>query len=261
MRAMIFAAGLGTRLKPITDTMPKALVPICGQTLLEYVLTKLEKAGYNYIVVNVHHFAEQVEAYISGRKGIAEVVVSDERDLLRETGGGVRQAESLLKRRLDKLEKPVEKVSEPHSKYFLVHNVDILSNLDLGWFRSDIQEDALAVLLVSERKTSRYLLFDPDTMRLVGWTNIKTGEVKSPLKNLEINKCKMLAFSGIHLISDDVFPLMTTYPEKFSIIDFYLSVADKYPIYGKIADGLKMVDVGKLTSLDQAEAFVRGGSL
>ncbi len=254
MRAMIFAAGLGTRLKPITDTLPKALVPIAGQPLLEHTLTKLEKAGYNKIVINVHHFADQVEAYLSERDGLAKVLISDERDFLRETGGGIRHAEPLLK-------SPANLSIGQNTPYFLVHNVDILSNLDLSWFRQDIQKDALAVLLVSERETSRYLLFDPQSMRLVGWTNIKTGEIKSPYPNLAINKCKKLAFSGIHLISDDVFPLMKSYPEKFSIIDFYLSLADKYPIYGKNADGLKMIDVGKLNSLDQAEAFVRGGSL
>lgn len=263
MKAMIFAAGLGTRLKPLTDTMPKALVPVCGKPLLAHVMEKLQAAGYDDITVNVHHFADQIIDYLSDcwsknapnsqrnndcwSKNAPNSHISDERDLLRETGGGIAHARQFLDG------------SEP----FLVHNVDILSNLDLKAFAASHRNGVLATLVVSERATSRYLLFDGD-MRLVGWTNVKTGEVKSPCKDLDPDKCRKLAFSGIHMMSPEVFPLMAdpatfgieTVPERFSIIDFYLAVAGTHPIYGYIPKDFRMMDVGKLDSLREAEEFV-----
>lgn len=250
MKAMIFAAGLGTRLKPITDSMPKALVPVCGKPLLHHVMEKLESAGFNDITVNVHHFAGQIIDYLADRcnGNAASSHISDESDLLRETGGGIAHARQFL----------------DGDEAFLVHNVDILSNLDLKAFASSHKSDALATLVVSERSTSRYLLFDND-MRLVGWTNVKTGEVKSPFPGLDPEQCSKLAFSGIHMMSPDVFPLMAdpatfgtkTVPERFSIIDFYLAVASKQTIYGYIPEDFRMMDVGKLDSLKEAEEFIQ----
>lgn len=239
MKAMIFAAGLGTRLKPLTDTMPKALVPVGGKPLLYHVIGKLLDAGYDEIVVNVHHFAQQIIDYLADKD--FPVTISDESDLLLETGGGIKHAQSLL---------------EPLETPFLVHNVDILSNLDLEWFRTQTRPDALATLLVSERETSRYLLFDDD-MRLKGWTNIKTGEVKSPYPADELQACRRLAFSGIHNMSPRIFEAMENWPERFPIIDFYISECKNHPIYGVVPDNLKMIDVGKLDSLKQAEDFLR----
>ena len=236
---MIFAAGLGTRLKPLTDTMPKALVPVGGKPLLYHVIGKLLDAGYDEIVVNVHHFAQQIKDYLADSD--FPVTISDESDLLLETGGGIKHAQSLL---------------EPLETPFLVHNVDILSNLDLEWFRSQTRPDALATLLVSERETSRYLLFD-DNMRLKGWTNTKTGEVKSPYPADELQVCRRLAFSGIHNMSPRIFEAMENWPERFPIIDFYISECKNHPIYGVVPDNLKMIDVGKLDSLKQAEDFLR----
>ena len=164
MKAMIFAAGLGTRLRPLTDTMPKALVPVCGNPLLYHVITKLKAAGYTELVINVHHFAGQIREYLATHDFGLSISVSDESDLLLETGGGIAHAKDLLL---------------PTDEPFLIHNVDILSNLDIPWLRSQTRPEALSTLLVSERETSRYLLFD-DAMRLVGWTNVTTGEVKSP---------------------------------------------------------------------------------
>lgn len=264
MKTLIFAAGLGTRLKPLTDTLPKALVPVCGKPLLEHVLEKLascrnpETAAplFDGYVVNVHHFADKIEDWLSEHGLLAEhggqVEVSDERECLLETGGGILHARPYLE----------------GCGSFLVHNVDILSDLDVPWFVSRVRPDSVATLLVSERKTSRYLLFAPDTMRLVGWTNISTGEVRSPYPDLDPSRCRAMAFSGIHILSDEVFDIMQSYASdrglitsdgsaaRFPIMDFYLSVCNTYNIYGVPADNLNLIDVGKLDSLFHAESFM-----
>jgi NDP-sugar pyrophosphorylase family protein len=231
MKAFVLAAGLGTRLRPLTDRMPKALVPVGGVPLLEQLFIRLKDAGYDEIVVNVHHFADMIEDFLAEKENFGlKVEISDERDLLRETGGAVRHAAPLL---------------ESPEGHFLVHNVDIISDLDLRWFdaRFATGDGQLADLLVTGRKTSRYLLFD-DSMRLVGWTDIRTGEVRSPYPGLDPESCRRLAFSGIHNISTAILPLMASWPEKFSIIDFYLSLCDKYLIRGIEADGVSIFDAG-----------------
>jgi NDP-sugar pyrophosphorylase family protein len=234
MKALVFAAGLGTRLKPLTDTMPKALVPVGGVALLERVMRKLVAAGYNDIVINVHHFADQIRDFVAAHDNFGvKVSFSDETDLLRETGGGIRHAAPLL-----------EGGSEP----FLVHNVDILSNLDLAWFRAQHQAGDLSTILVSDRPTQRYFLFD-DAGLLVGWTNIATGEVRSPYAGIDPDCCTRLAFAGIHCISPDIFPLMRDWPEKFGIVDFYLSVCRTHAIRAAVMPGLVLHDVGKVSEL------------
>ena len=239
MKAMVFAAGLGTRLRPITDTMPKALVPVCGKPLLYHTVCKLRDVGCKEIVVNVHHFPEQIVKYLSDNDLGVTVKVSDESSALLETGGGIRHARELLL---------------PCDEPFLVHNVDIVSNLDIAWFRAQAPSDALATLLVSERKTRRYLLFNED-MRLVGWTDIATGEVRSPYPGLDVSKCRMYAFAGIHNISPAIFDAFDALgmPERFPIMDFYLRACADYPIYGIAAQDLTMVDVGKIDTLSEAE--------
>ena len=250
MKAMIFAAGLGTRLKPLTDTMPKALVPICGQPLLYHVITKLVQAGYDQIVVNVHHFPDQIIDYLKAHDFGVRIDISDERDFLRETGGGIRYAKPYL---------TAEVCDEP----FLVHNVDIVSNLDLRWFREQHRKGSMATLVVSERKTQRYFLFDEDN-RLRGWTNLATGEVRSPYRDIDPEKCRKLAFSGIHLISPEIFDAFERLQmgERFSIVDFYLKACAEYPIYGVVPPDFTMVDVGKKETLSEAErvseAILRG---
>ena len=247
MKCLIFAAGLGTRLKPLTDTMPKALVPVGGMPLIEHVTRRLKASGVDEAVVNVHHFADMVQQWVESQK-IMIMRVSDERGRLLETGGGVLHARPYL---------------EGCGK-FLIHNVDILSDLDIRWFESCVREDALATLLVSDRETSRYLLFDPESMRLMGWTNIKTGEVKSPYPDLEPSKCLRLAFSGIHILSDKVFDVLESYARskglyeesdtpRFPIMDFYLTLCAEYKIYGVKAEALHLVDVGKLDTIEIAE--------
>ena len=242
MKAMVFAAGLGTRLKPITDTLPKALVPVCGEPLLGHVLRKLQKTGYTEAVVNVHHFPQLIKDYLARKDFGLKVSVSDESGQLLETGGGILHAKALLQ----------------GGEAFLAHNVDIVSDVDLAWFRAQMHPGALATLLVSERKTSRYLLFDDD-MRLVGWTNITTGEVKSPYKDLNPAECRRYAFSGIHNISPAIFEAFDALnmPDRFPIVDFYIKVCDRYPIYGAVAKDLKMVDVGKFETLPEAEEICR----
>lgn len=240
MEAMIFAAGLGTRLKPLTDTMPKALVEVGGKPLLERVIETLKAAEADRMVVNVHHFAEQIVSYLQAKGNFgADIRISDESAKLLDTGGGLKQAAPLFRN------------DEP----ILIHNVDILSNVDLRKFYADHQQYA-ATLLVSERKTKRYLLFDDD-MRLVGWTNIETGEVRSPYPTLRVADCKMYAFSGIHLFSPQLFPLMNDFPDKFGIIDFYLKVCDKVLIKGFNKPDLRLLDVGKLDTLAEAEEFIK----
>lgn len=243
MKAMIFAAGLGTRLKPLTDTMPKALVPVGGRPLLERLMRKLVAAGFTDIVINVHHFSGQIVRFVEEHDGFgARVRFSDESARLLDTGGGIRKAVPLL---LD---------GGGHDAPFLVHNVDILSNVDLaGFYRQGAGK--AACLLVSQRDTQRYLLFD-DAGRLVGWTNAATGEVKSPYPALDVDACRKYAFAGVHLFSPRLFPYFDKWPERFSVIDFYLSVCGKEPVYACPCPGLKILDVGKQDSLARAEAFL-----
>lgn len=242
-QAMIFAAGLGTRLKPLTDTMPKALVRIGGEPLIKHVILRLKEAGFQRIVVNVHHFAQQIIDYLEENEHFGlDIRISDETEQLLETGGGIKKARNLF---------------DPHSPV-LIHNVDILSNVDLkAFYDHACTSGAEATLLVSERQTKRYLLFD-DKYRLVGWTNKETGEVKSPhnwVKD-ELQSLQMLAFSGIHVFSPALFPMMDQWPDRFPIIDFYLKACATHPLSGYVADNLRMIDVGKLDSLQQAEEFL-----
>lgn len=239
MKAMIFAAGLGTRLRPITDTMPKALVKVGGVPMLERVLRKLQSAGIGSFVVNTFHFAEQIESFLdrNGNFG-AEVAVSRETGGPFETGGGIFHARKQLE-----------------GGRFLVHNVDILSDLDVQAFLKLDVPGSLATLLLTDSPADRYLLFDDD-MRLAGWTNVRTGEVKSPYPDFYPSRYRRYSFCGIHILSDEVFPLMEEdgWPEKFSIIDFYLRHAAERPIYGVVADKLRLIDIGSPEKLAEAEA-------
>ncbi len=239
MQAMIFAAGLGTRLKPLTDTMPKALVPVGGEPLLRHVIELLKNAGADRITVNVHHFAGQIVDYLVAHQNFGlDIRISDESQQLLDTGGGIKKARILFSD-----DTPI-----------LIHNVDILSNVDLRSFY-DQNWHYDATLLVSDRPTKRYLLFD-DNMRLVGWTNVETGEVRSPYPHLDVAKCHRYAFSGIHIFSPRLFPLMDNFPDKFGIIDFYLNTCDAADIRGFLDPNLRLMDVGKLDTLAQADDFL-----
>ncbi len=261
MQSMIFAAGLGTRLKPLTDRKPKALVRVGGKPLIEYVLKNLVAAGSKRIVVNVHHFANQIIEYLQQNDFGVDIRVSDETEMLLDTGGGIKNAA------------PFFNTSEP----VLIHNVDILSNVDLRALynyacEAEIEQKVEAVLLVSLRKTKRYLIFNKD-MRLVGWTNVDTGEVKSPYETLreltftqpydnnnvtnEQYGYTLFAFSGIHVIGNKVFEAMNECSAKFPIMDFYLQYAKDLHFVGKVKNNLKLMDVGKLDTLAEADAFVK----
>ena len=259
---MILAAGLGTRLKPLTDTMPKALVPVNGRPLLDHLVRRLMEQGYDRFVINVHHFAQQIIDYVGEQDYAPLVTFSDETEQLLETGGGLKKAA------------PQFSDDSP----ILIHNVDIFDNVDYQWFSRQHLPEEDAVLLISRRRTKRYLLFD-SAMRLMGWINTETGEVKSPFQwlreseftiddNYHVNAAdntslstfhsslQAFAFSGIHSFSPHLFRLMDRFPDRFSIIDFYLSVCHRSRVVGLVKDDLQVLDVGKLDSLEQAEAFV-----
>lgn len=253
---MIFAAGLGTRLKPLTDTMPKALVRVGGEPLIKRVIMNLVAAGVDRIVVNVHHFAGQIIDYLKDNDNFGlDIRISDETAGLLETGGGIKKAAPLF---------------DPAAP-ILIHNVDILSNVNLSEFyqvasrsengkvkseESNCRDAVDAVLLVSWRKTKRYLLFNDD-MKLVGWTNIETGEVRSPYPDLDPKKCRMYAFAGIHALSPRLLKMMDEFPDRFGIIDFYLKACATHNIKGYVKDDLKLMDIGKLDTLAQAEEFLK----
>ena len=249
---MIFSAGLGTRLKPLTDTTPKALIPLAGKTLLQWQIEKLKAAGITDIVVNVHHFAEQVIDYLREHDNFGcNIQVSDERDMLLETGGGLRKAQSLLTSSPDS---PI--ASEP----ILACNADILSNIDIPTLLKAYNPDEMGVVVVSPRETQRYLLFDEDN-RLCGWTNVATGEVRGPIANSQslIANKRHLAFSGMQVLNPRIFGCMDKVVkekgEKFSLIDLYVSIAEKEILRAFIPENYRMMDVGKIDQLSDAEAF------
>ncbi len=240
MKAMIFAAGLGTRLKPLTDSIPKALVPIAGKPLLQHTIEKLKNSGFDEIIINVHHFPDQIIDFLKTNNNFGiRIEVSDEHDLLLDTGGGLKKAEWFF----------------DDNKPFLVHNVDILSNTDIKiLYNEHLRSGAIGTLTVSKRETLRYFLFDDD-LRLCGWKNEKTGEFKpNTLKKPDLyNK---LAFSGIQILSPNIFKLMENLDEVFSITNFYIDNCRDNYFRAFIPENYRMIDVGKISSLDEAESFL-----
>ncbi|MBQ2540548.1 MAG: nucleotidyltransferase family protein [Paludibacteraceae bacterium] len=252
MKAMIFAAGLGTRLRPLTDTMPKALVPLAGKPLLQWQVERLRDAGITDIIVNVHHFPDMIIDAIRANEGWGcNISVSDERDMLLDTGGGLKKA--LTPYTL-------------HNTPILACNVDILSNIDIHALIAAYEQTGISQLVVSDRQTQRYLCFDENDM-LCGWTNISTGEVRPASLNPSIiPSLRKLAFSGMQILSPQVLSLLQQMPEsKFSLIDFYMSLCEKNQIRNHkseiinlkayIPDAFRMMDVGKINQIAEAEAF------
>lgn len=239
---MIFAAGLGTRLKPLTDSMPKALVPVAGKPMLEHVILKLKNEGFHEIVINVHHFADQIIHFLKEKDyfGI-DIHISDETECLLDTGGGIKKAASFFTD------------GEP----ILIHNVDILSNMDLkGLYTYHQTSGNDATLLVSSRKTARYLLFNHEN-RLCGWINKDTHQTKPENFVYKPEEQKEYAFSGIHVISPTLFNYMgDDWSGKFSIMDFYLQNCSKARLGGYTTDNLQIIDIGKPETLEKAEAFI-----
>lgn len=241
---MIFAAGLGTRLRPLTNTMPKALVNVGGRPMLEHVILKLKSSGFDDITINIHHFGDQILNFLNANNNFGlNIHISDERGQLLDTGGGIKNARTFL-----------SKDNEP----FLVHNVDILSNINLReLFLRHTNNANTATLLVSRRETSRYLVFNHDH-KLCGWINKKTRETKPQgfIYNEQLEE--IYAFCGIHIISPDIFRYMEEpcWGDKFSIIDFYTQLCSRVNIEGAVINNLKLIDIGRPETLAEAEEFL-----
>jgi N-acetyl-alpha-D-muramate 1-phosphate uridylyltransferase len=239
MKAFILAAGLGTRLKPLTDTKPKALVEVNGITLLELIINRLQQAGFNKIIVNVHHFAGQIIDFLKSKNNFGvDIVISDESDLLLDTGGGLKKI----------------------AKYFdsqeplLIHNVDIFSDIDLGQLYQFHKETGkITTLAVQDRKSSRYFLFD-EQKDLCGWKNISTNEVKTTRSS--IGEIKQLAFSGIQVVESSIFNYMPD-EKVFSLVDLYLSTAKKEQITYFDHTNSTFLDLGKKEKLAEAEKILQ----
>lgn len=229
---MLFAAGLGTRLKPFTDHHPKALAPVNGKSLLQHNIEYLRQFGIRELVVNVHHFADQIEAEIQQNNGFGSIVhISDERDAVLETGGGLLHAAHFFQ-----------------DENVLVMNVDMLTNFNLQkLIDKHLESHALATLAVTKRDSSRQLLFDKD-MQMCAWKNKNTGEEKIARKASETSE---FAFSGIQIIHSNLFQLVQQ-KGKFSIIDVYLQLAEQHSIKGFDHSGDLILDVGKPESLELA---------
>jgi N-acetyl-alpha-D-muramate 1-phosphate uridylyltransferase len=239
MQAMIFSAGLGTRFKPWTDKYPKALALVNGKSLLQRNIEYLQQYGIKDVIVNVHHFADQIEDAIKKNNSWgSNITISDERNELLETGGGLLKAKKLFT--------PGER--------FITCNVDILTDLDINKLLTFHEKSkALISFGVTNRKTSRYLLFDENN-RLCGWRNIKTGEerISIPGNNL-IEK----AYSCVVVFEYDIFNMMQEkgFTGKFSLIDVYLKLAAGHLIMGYDHSGDRLVDVGKPESITLAESI------
>ena len=246
MKAMIFAAGLGTRLRPLTDDRPKALVEVGGKTMLERVILRLADAGFDDITINIHHFGQKIIDFLAahGNYGL-NLHISDERDMLLDTGGGILKA------------RPFLDGDEP----FLVHNADILTNIDLlAMYQNHLENGALATVLVKERKTSRYFVFDDD-YRLKGWINKTTGETR-PSHLCCGNGMRELAFGGIHVMSTSIFHQLERYSQgnpRFSTTPFYVDKCSNNLIKGYVQNTpYSWLDVGKPETLNLANELTRG---
>ena len=242
---MILAAGTGSRLKPLTDKTPKALVKVGGVPMLEHVIMKIKAAGFANIIINVHHFGEQIIDFLASKDNFGmEIHISDERNYLLDTGGGIKQAFAYLTG------------NEP----FLVHNVDIFSNADLStMYKIHADSKSLATLLVSRRPTSRQLLFNKED-RLCGWRNRETGEVKSSIPGFDPSNHIEYAFGGVHVISPEIFRRMEEWTGKFSIINYYLSVCHRESVRFYTENDLLLIDAGKPEGLEEAEKIIMNGS-
>ena len=253
MKAMILAAGLGTRLRPLTDTRPKALVELAGRTLLEITITRLRAFGITEIIINVHHFADQVIDYLKSHNNLGLRIEISREDVLLDTGGGLKKAAWFFLEYVTRLDEP-----------FLLHNVDVISNIDFArMLQFHTEHQALATLAVQSRETSRPLLFD-DHLQLVGRridnknTVIPSEARPLPLyapsaqRNLSSAHLQALAFSGIHIISPLLLPMLTE-EGVFSIIPSYLRLASQgQKILAFRSDQYYWRDLGRPADLTQA---------
>ena len=238
MKAMILAAGLGTRLRPHTNYYPKALIPVNDIPLLEIMIRRLKHFGVTDIIVNVHHFGEQIISFLEKNNHFdINIKVSDERDQLLNTGGGVKKAGWFFE----------------DGAPFLLCNTDILTNLDLNkFYQAHLASDALVTLAVRKRETSRYLIFSEDK-KMQGWVNIKTG--KMILRRSHPGNCELMAFSGLHIIDPKIFKMMPK-EDSFSIIDVYLDLAANNNLRAYDDDASVWLDVGKPENLIKASTLL-----
>lgn len=231
---MILAAGLGTRFKPWTDQHPKALAPVNGKSLLQRNIEYLQRFGIRDVVINVHHFAEQIIEALETNKGWgSRYSISDETAEVLETGGGLKKARPLLE-----------------GGAFVLMNVDMLTDMDLAAMTADhFRHRPLATLAVTGRSTSRYFLFNGED-ELCGWRNVQTGQER--LARPDPGQLLQKAFSGIHVIDPAIFPLMNR-EGKFSMVDVYLDLAAGHALRGFDHSHSKLIDVGKPASAEEAE--------
>lgn len=234
MKAMIFAAGLGSRLKPFTDHHPKAMAMVNGKSLLQRNILYLQSYGIHEVVVNMHHFADQIVDAVNHNNGWGSTItISDETDEVLETGGGLKKAASYF----------------AGEENFVVMNADILTNMPLNKLIQQHQGgSALATLAVSQRKTARYFLFD-EKGYLIGWKNNDTGAVRP--EGLNANLYEPKAFSGIQVINRAILPLINR-EGKFSMVDMYLDLCEQHDIQSYDHTGAILLDVGKPESLEKA---------
>jgi NDP-sugar pyrophosphorylase family protein len=237
MKAMVLAAGLGTRLRPLTDSRPKALVEIAGRTLLEITLTRLRMFGVNEVIINVHHFADLIEQYLAANKNFGMRIEISREDLLLDTGGGLKKAAWFF-------------FEGSSDEPFILHNVDVISTIDLRrMLECHQQQRALATLAVQDRKTSRYLLFDRK-FQLCGRRFEKEQRSEIVLNAPDLTP---LAFSGVHVISPRLLREMSE-EGIFSIIETYLRFAKVgLPVRGFRADEFYWRDLGRPESIASAE--------
>lgn len=230
---MIFAAGLGTRLRPLTNGLPKALIKINNKTLLELVIQKLKRFGFDEIIINIHHQADKITEFLKSKNNFEiKIETCFEKNLL-NTGGGLKNAQKFFS---DK-------------KPFLIHNIDVLSDFDLKKaYQKHLQSKALVSLLVQKRKTSRYLIFN-EKNNLIGWKNSQTNQEKI-IKNSQ--EKRLFGFTGIQVVDPKVFSLMPN-KESFSIIEFYLNIALNNNVKAIDCSNKFWLDVGKKSTLERAK--------
>ena len=243
MKAMILAAGMGTRLYPLTAYTPKALVEINGQPALYYVINTLIQAGCTDIVINVHHFAEKIIAYLKKMNNFGiNIHISDESDMLLDTGGGLKKASCFF----------------DDEQPFFLHNADILSSISLqSMYAYHIQQQSLVTLAVRSSFSSRALLFD-NTNKLCGWTNTTTA-VTRIVREIE-GRPHMMGFCGIHVIHPKIFSLMIE-DGVFSIMDVYMRLALTHSLIGYNTDNAWWADIGSVEKLIAAETYIKNNCM
>ncbi|MBN2279096.1 MAG: nucleotidyltransferase family protein [Candidatus Marinimicrobia bacterium] len=237
MKAVVLSAGLGTRLKPLTNNLPKALVKIGNQTLLERAVRYLQKFGIDEFVINIHHFGGQIMDFLEVNQNLGvKIHISDERDQLLDTGGGLVAMEEWL-----------------NDETFVIYNVDVLTEMDLqAMMNFHYLCGALATLAVSNRQSGRFLLFD-DRHQLKGWLNTRTGEKRIMSESNDV--LQPLAFSGIHIVEPEIFHFKPV-DKVFSIIDWYLELAKYHQICGYDHTGSFWLDAGKLSVIEEATQYI-----